>query len=150
MARELYFTHNGKRYECGSIIILKDDYLGATRERVFLCHIPGSDSYLYQNKNGGVIYSINEKDFNNDLVEVKDEICIPIRDSFLQSTSGYNRAPTVIEELMDDNLLIVWIWYIFIVIVSIIFKGRIAIWALASFIFFRYRKRKLRERGFKI
>lgn len=150
MARELYFVHNGKQYDCGTVVVLKNDYLKVQYERVFLCYLVDADAVLYQRKDGGAISSMQGNEFRNNIVECKNEICTPMRDSFLQSTSGYNRAPTFKEELIDDNLLIVWMWYIFIMVVAIIFKDRIGIWILTSFVFFRYRIRKLRERGFKL
>lgn len=150
MIKEFYFTYKDKQYECGSVVILKDDYFGTNYERVFLCHVLDSDNFLYQKQTGGPIYSMSGADFMRNIVAVKEEICTSARENFIRTTSGYNRAPTITEELTDDNLLIAWMWYIFIIIIAIIFKDRIAIWALVSFVFFKYRKRKLRKRGFKI
>ena len=54
------------------------------------------------------------------------------------------------DECNIDMLLIAWVWYIVIMVVGVIFYGRLVIWAVASYIFFDYRKRKLKERGFKV
>lgn len=150
MARELTFVYNGKTYDCGTIIVFKGNGTCSDYTRVFLCYVPDTDSFWYQSQTGGTMYEISGHDFRDKLKEVKDEICVPIRDSYIKSTNGYNRAPTLKEELVDDNLLIAWIWYIFIMAVAIIFKDRIGIWILASYVFFKYRRKKLRERGFKL
>ena len=56
---------------------------------------------------------------------------------------------TLEKELNIDGLLIAWIWYIVIMAVGTIFNGNIIIWIWASYVFFRYRNRKLREAGYK-
>lgn len=56
---------------------------------------------------------------------------------------------TFSKELEIDGLFLAWIWYIFIMLVAIIFKDVILIWILASYIFFDYRKNKLKEAGYK-
>ena len=60
------------------------------------------------------------------------------------------RKATFKDECNIDALLIAWVWYIVIMAVSVIFYGRFIIWAVASWIFFDFRKRKLKERGFKV
>lgn len=61
----------------------------------------------------------------------------------------YVKEITLKEELNIDGMLIAWIWYLFIMAISIIFKGAIIIWIIASYIFFDYRKTKLKEAGYK-
>ena len=56
---------------------------------------------------------------------------------------------TLEKELNIDGLLIAWIWYIFIMATGTIFKGNIIIWIGASYVFFNYRNKKLREAGYK-
>lgn len=86
--RKLYFIHKGKRYECGTVVVFYDDYFKNTYERVFLCYIPDSDYYTLQQKEGGAWIGMPGVDFMNKIVEVNDEICKPIRDSFIKGTSS--------------------------------------------------------------
>ena len=75
-----------------------------------------------------------------------------IRNEPIQENYFVKREPrqaTLSEELNIDSLLIAWIWYILIMVVLIIFNGRIVGWIFASIVFFRYRRKKLREAGFK-
>ena len=150
MARELYFYHNKQRYECGTVVVLYDDYFKDTYERVFLYYLPDSDMFTLQRKEGGAWLGMSGREFRNNIIEVKNEICETMRNGFISKTGSYNRKPTFKEELMDDNLLIAWIWYVFIMGISIILNDCIAIWIFASFVFFKYRHKKLRERGFKL
>lgn len=60
-----------------------------------------------------------------------------------------NKKPTLKDELNIDGLFIAWMWYIFIMALSIIFYDRIIIWIVASLIFFNYRKNKLKEAGYQ-
>lgn len=59
------------------------------------------------------------------------------------------RQATMSDEIRIDSLLIAWVWYVIIMAIGVLFYDRIAIWIIASIIFFRYRRNKLREAGFK-
>ena len=62
----------------------------------------------------------------------------------------YCTRPTLGEEMNVPDLGLAWIWYIIIMAVSFIFTDRLFIWVIASVIFFNYRKKKLREAGYKL
>ena len=145
MARELYFVYNGKRYECGTVIICRHKSSNITYEVVFLCYNDEFNTFTYQGKNGGPLYSIDGKNFYDNFVGVKDEVCESIRDKFLQSIESSDKKNTLKEELMNDNILIAWIWYIFIMCIAIIFHWRVVIWLAATYIFIDYRNKELRK-----
>lgn len=73
----------------------------------------------------------------------------PISKNGMYHTSNTPKQLTLAKELNIDGLLIAWIWYIFIMAIGTIFKGNIVIWAWASYVFFNYRNKKLREAGYK-
>lgn len=59
------------------------------------------------------------------------------------------KKATFKDELNIDGLFIAWMWYIFVMGLSIIFNCRVIIWICASLIFFDYRKTKLKEAGYQ-
>ena len=75
-----------------------------------------------------------------------------IRNEPVQMSTQVKKEPlkaTFKNELCIDGLLIAWMWYVFIMAIAVIFYDRIGIWILASVIFFNYRKKKLKEEGYK-
>ena len=48
-----------------------------------------------------------------------------------------------------DNIVSAWIWYIFLMGITLIFNGSLAYWTVISIIFFMHRNKKLKEAGYK-
>lgn len=64
-------------------------------------------------------------------------------------TNKFIKRNTLKDELNINGLFIAWIWYIFIMAISTIFYDRIGLWILVTCIFLSYRKKKLKEAGYK-
>lgn len=70
---------------------------------------------------------------------------ISITDKKDNSVSG-----PVTKKLKDrdiDGLFLGWLWYIFLMAISTIFKDAIGLWILISVVFFRWRSKKIKEEG---
>ena len=119
--RRFYFIHNDKKYESGTVVVLYNDYFKNTYERVFLCHMlydDGHEAILYMEKKGSPLYSFKVEEFYNILVEAKDEICEPIRDSFLKSTGGYNSKKTW-NFFRDNPVGAQGLFYLFLIVICV-------------------------------
>lgn len=140
-----YVIYKGKRYNSGDTI----DITWCTHGYKFPQNYKGIFIDCDEEKNeynftvDGQMYCFNRICFFRiirDVVDVnKNEYCIDYAP----------KKKTFEDELNIDGMLNAWIWYIFIMGVAIIFKDCLGIWAITSIIFFNYRNKKLKERGFK-
>lgn len=142
--KQNYFVYNGERYNTGDVIIIKF-FNYKTRK-------------MYNTKAIFLYYDTDEEEYvveiyGNEYSYTKDRFYKSLCDLEAVHTSKEARAAptyhTFADELKIDNLLIAWIWYIFIMAVAVIFYDRIGIWILASVVFFDYRNTKLKEAGYK-
>lgn len=149
--RQNYFIYNGQYYKAGAIIIVHQlDYIAACNretEATFLYYDTKSNRIAIQIKRCTHYYTIEM--FKNIFVRATDKTNMTLVDQEDTRFAMQNREKTFQDELNINGLLIAWIWYIFIMAISIIFKDCIGIWVLASFVFFNYRNRKLKEAGHK-
>lgn len=141
--KEKYFVYKGKKYNSGTIIIIR---WGCTFSRTvmnaqatFIEHDLLNDQYVVEVYGKEHLYS--EKQFYSVL-------CMVVANNKVD-TAKEPKEYKIRNELSIDGLLIAWIWYIFIMVVGAIFYDRIGIWILASVIFFNYRNKKLKEAGYK-
>ena len=141
-----YFVYNGVKYYSGTIIKIKR--FGTTKEAVFLGHNTDINQYMVRFDASNVVFYRSDA-FNKDIVEITNQS----NGNFIDWTQSENERLhpklTMEREMSTDGMILAWIWYILIMLVAVIFKDRIGIWALASIIFFNYRNKKLKERGFK-
>lgn len=144
--RQNYFVYNGKRYNSGTIIVIKwCNNITRTvlnTRATFIDYNTERKEYtveVYGNK-----YVYTEDKFLKVLCNVVDA-----DDKINGNIQSEQKRYTFTDELNIDGLLIAWIWYIFIMVVGIIFHDRIGIWILTSVIFFNYRDKKLKEVGYK-
>lgn len=130
---ENYFDINGKRYYSGTILII--NHMNAEVNAVFVCRNAEKRRYVYQIN--GCNYNVSEKYFQNVLVRIID------------NSYTYVRTPTVKtkNDLDIDSLFIGWVWYITLMLLSSIFKAAIGLWILISIVFFRWRRKKIKEEG---
>ena len=75
--------------------------------------------------------------------------CGFVAEKHVQTNIVQQKKKSFSDELNIEGLGLAWTWYVFIMLVAIIFKDRIAIWIFASYIFFNYRGTKLKEAGYK-
>lgn len=146
-----HLEYNGKQYEYGTIVKIK---YGKEIEATFYVCDPEEDYYMFavkdnKCKDGYFYFTYTKQRLKENLIEITDDINItfvqwnPIRQTYVSN------SPTFKEELGIDGMFIAWVWYVFLMGVTLFFNGQIFYWAFISFIFFDYRKKKLREEGYK-
>ena len=146
------FEYNGKLYDAGTIITMKfyNGRLNRVEEKKvpFCYRTTTRDAYAIQLPNGNV-REFSKENFYKDIISIDGTVNSYVLQQTQTQIEKENRKPTFNDEMHIDGLFFAWIWYIFIMAVAFIFHARFGIWALASIVFFNYRKRKLREAGFK-
>lgn len=145
------FEYNGKLYGAGTIITMKfyNGRLNRVEEKKvpFCYRTTIRDAYAIQLPNGNIREFLKEN-FYKDIISVEDTINSYVLQQAQTQLEKENRKPTFKDEMYIDGLFFAWIWYVFIMAVAVIFHARIGIWVIASILFFKYRKRKLREAGY--
>ena len=135
-----YFVYNDRRYNAGDLIpfMFFDGKVGRSYRTQVKFLYYNTDTKEYFIEVYGQEYNYTENMFYRN-------ICNPV----VHSTHNVKSKFTFSDELNIDSLLMAWIWYVFIMVVATIFYDRIAIWILASIVFFNYRNKKLKEAGYK-
>ena len=128
-----YCIVNGEKYNTGTVFIL--DFNGKYREASFVCNIP--EKGRYRCKIDGATWFISEKDFQKRIVKIADKI----------DASVHMPVTKTRKDIEIDGLFLGWLWYIFLMAISIIFKGNIILWILISWCFFSLRNKKIKEEG---
>lgn len=128
-----YFIVNGKKYYSGSIFILNCN--GKQMEASFICYDPERTRYIY--KINGRNYNVLEQTFKNNFITITDKI-----DSRVSAPAMKTKRDRDI-----SGLPLGWLWYIFLMLISVIFKGAICIWIFISIVFFNWRSKKIKEEG---
>ena len=146
--REKYFIYQGIKYQSGAILKIRPT-IGRSNPspKVFeVATFMFYDTNLaeYFIKVGGTVYLLKETEFFNILISPTDKL----NDIYIAQVVQ-DETLTINKELAIDGMLVAWIWYIFLMGISIILKGVIVYWVIISIIFFRYRDKKLREEGYK-
>lgn len=128
-----YFVWNGVKYYTGTVIIIND--MGKQVEAPFVCFDKTYNYYVY--KVGDGQHMMRPAQFEKAIVKVTDK-----RDAKVHMP--------VVKTLKDseiDGLFLGWVWYIFLMAVSTIFKYNFLWWALISFGFFTMRADKIKKEG---
>lgn len=141
--RQNYMIYKGKKYNSGDTIHILWSTHGYNNTHkhtgVFLDCDKENDEYRFVVD--GITYNFNKICFYKIMQDKTD--------GFVTTNCEYQKQtkPTFKDELNIDGLLPAWLWYIFIMSVSVIFKSCIGIWILSSIIFFNYRSKKIKEAG---
>ena len=140
-----YFVHKGKKILSGTVIVFKN------KEVIFLAYSSDTDRYFLGSTERHYVESWPKDIFERYITCVTDKIDNKYQywcEQKFVSTPATKESKFT-NEINNDNLFLAWIWYIFIMAISIIFNGFWLIWIVASCIFFDYRKEKLRKAGYK-
>ena len=133
-----YFEYNGKKYYTGTIFIMKVSKM--LYEYTFVGYNVDYKALLCKSANNQQARSlvpIWESVFNKNLVSITNKI----------DTSVHSPVEKKMKDTQIDGLFLGWMWYIFLMAVSTIFKDAIGLWILWSVVFFSWRKRKIKEKG---
>ena len=157
-----FFYYNGDYYINGTEIILKDEYINTHQWNgkklwkyarydhqtvyngtvsYFFCAGSRFDWYSIEKigDNYAPYFVVSALELENAIEEFTHPIKLPreqteaIMEAITNQKSDFN----------NSTLLILWIVYIAVMVGSLIFKQFYLIWAVASFLFFKYRKEML-------
>lgn len=141
-----YFVYNGKKYDAGTVVTINRK--GYEEDVTF--YYVANGIYIFRAYGSGehIMYSPDT------LAQVIVAITNKIDNNFLNWKIDHERLCrkpqySFSAELRIDVLFLAWICYIITMVIAIIFKDCIGIWCLASYIFFSYRNKKLKEAGYK-
>jgi hypothetical protein len=146
--KQNYFIYKGDKCYSGTTIeINKYDPIFNKNNKInaIFSHITGDNKYVVKVNNNVFVYT--ENDFFKILISVINKI--EAKNEAYEISNEKDKKHKFSDELNIEGMLIAWIWYIFIMLISIIFNGRMIIWVVASIIFFNYRNNKLRKAGIK-
>ena len=132
--KQNYFVVDGKKYYTGTVFVIKDCN-GRQTEAYFICYDTDLRKYIY--KTEGCRWSSHDNFFWNRFVAVTDKV---------NNEISYPVAK-VQKDLEIDGLFIGWVWYIFLMLISTIFKDAIGLWGLITVVFFSWRSKKIKEEG---
>jgi hypothetical protein len=129
-----YFVVNEEKYYTGTIIVIK--YHGKKLEASFVCYDTQHSQYVCRISEH-INLRVGIERFKQMLIEVTDK-----KDNTV-------RIPTikVKKDMQINNLFCGWVWYIFLMLLSVIFKNTIMFWILISIVFFRFRSKKIKKEG---
>ena len=128
-----YFIVNGEKYYTGTVFLVKD--LGNQVEATFICYDTERHHYVYKIKDCRM--RSPDKIFWNTFIAVTDKI-----------NSAAHPPVTCVKRDRDiSGLFIGWVWYVFLMAISTIFKDAIGLWIFISIVFFNWRSKKIKEEG---
>lgn len=143
------FTYNGKLYGSGTQLIIKDSRYPDKTVTAYFIKIESSGYYRlrseYYDDNG------NKKSWSNPVMSKEqfyDRLVGVVENNHVDAHYGMRKVTP--RDIDISRLFLAWIWYIFIMVISIIFVDAIGIWILASVIFFKYRKKVLEEESYYV
>ncbi len=141
--KQNFFEYNGEKYFTGTQIkILKYPYDNAMfSDLAYFVYYDTEHNIVwykmaYTNQNRGCSMQTFLKQFGGATGYVSASINIPQT-----------------KQLKDNQiplLFIGWIWYIFLMAIMFIFKGRLFGWAIVSIVFFNWRDKVIKEEGYYV
>lgn len=133
-----YFIVNGNPYYTGTMFIINN--YGKQVEATFICYNIDTGQYIYIMKNGkgnDCKCRVHEKYFYDHLISITNKVnqnaCMPIEKRRKDS--------------QIDGLFLGWMWYIFLMLISIVFKEALGLWIFISIVFFKWRSDKIKKEG---
>lgn len=130
-----YFEVNGIKYYTGTIFITQK--MGRHVEATFVGYDMYYSKYIYTINSGGCRHITHDEYFWDHFVSVTDK----------KNESAHIPILKTKKDSDIDGLFLGWLWYIFLMAISVIFKGAIAWWIFISVVFFSWRSKKIKEEG---
>lgn len=131
--RQNFFIVNDQSYFTGTIFLIND--MGKQVEASFICYDTERKQYIY--KINECTWWAPERHFQKNFIAVTDK-----RDNRVHMPVVKTRKDSEI-----SGLFLGWVWYIFLMGLSLLFKDCIGLWIVISVVFFRWRKEKIDKEG---
>ena len=128
-----YFTVDGKRYYTGTVFTL--NAWEGTTEASFICYNTENSRYYYQIK--GKMWIVPASDFKKRFISVTEKM----------DPRVHMPIAKTMKDRDIDGLFIGWLWYVFLMGISVIFKDAIGLFILISVVFFSWRNKKIKKEG---
>ena len=141
--KQNYFEYNGVRYLSGTQIkILRFPYNDQSVYDLayFVYYNTESDTVWYRMAFTGQNRGCPMKNFMEYFIEATGK-----HDPAIHSPQRKR-----LKDSQIPGIMIGWLWYIFIMAITIIFKEAIGIWIIASVVFFNWRKNKIEKEGYYV
>jgi hypothetical protein len=109
--------------------------MGKQVEAAFICYDTDRKKYIYKVKD--CICSVDHKTFQRVFVRATNS----------RNSKVHMPVTKTKKDFEIDGLFLGWLWYIFLMAISSIFKDAIGLWILISVVFFSCRSKKIKEEG---
>ena len=131
--RENFIVVNGQKYYTGTVFLI--DFHGKVQEASFVCTVVKTNRVRCKLANS--YWFIHADDFRKRIVEITDKV----------DSSVHMPVTKTMKDTEIGCLFIGWLWYIFLMAISTIFKNAIGLWCFISWVFFTWRAKKIKEEG---
>ena len=128
-----YFEINGKKYYTGTVFVV--NHIGKQKEASFICYDENEERYVY--RIGICTMRVHAEYFWTTFIRVTNK----------QDDSVHMPIVRQRRDCDINGLFLGWIWYIFLMLVSILFKDVIGLWIFISIVFFKWRSEKIKKEG---
>lgn len=138
-----YFEHNGKKYYCGTEILIKTRVFNKIelKPAYFIYYNIAWDTYVYVIKDdGGRKNFVYGKEFWDKFGGVTGNV----------NTNFHVPQKKQLKDFQIPKLSIGWVWYIALMCIITIFNGAIIYWTLLSIFFFNWRKDVIEKEGYYV
>ena len=144
--KQYYFYHNGRQITSGTILKFKPyciDYFWKlyTEEVTFIWYEPNTGFYYIQVGNRGERIPKDKFDYYFIAPTITQDV------EFInqQKANEDKSSMTFMEELQIDGMFLAWLWLIFLLAITFIFKGFYIYWAVIIAVFICYRSSKIQQ-----
>ena len=131
--RRNYLIVDEEKYYTGAVFII--NHLGKQVEASFVYYDTERARYMYTIN--GCRYISPESIFKNNFVAVTNKIDNKVSEPTIRTKRDRD----------INGLPLGWVWYIFLMLISVIFKDVIFLWVMISIVFFNWRAKKIKEEG---
>ena len=131
--KQNYFLSNGEKYYTGTVFLALHN--GKPIDATFIYYDTDYRKFLY--KINSCTYVVSENEFGKRFIAVTDKVDNTVN-------------PPIKKRMKDieiEGLFFGWMWYIFLMSISLIFNGKIYLWILISLVFFSWRANKIEKEG---
>lgn len=128
-----YFIYDNQVYYTGQVVLLK--CFGEEMEAAFVCYNKLSKRFTFH---------LNHWKHNHDIGLPQEDVRKQLIKVYTGMRNPYVRYPTTRHQYDSEikGLPLAWSWYIFLMVISVVFKDRIGLWIFYSIVFFSYRSKK--------
>jgi hypothetical protein len=128
-----YFEINGVKYYTGTVFVT--NHMGKQVEATFVSYNTEKSRYVY--KIDAKTWLIGKDSFWRNFVDITEKVDTTVRTPVVKRMKDFD----------INGMFIGWVWYIFLMAISVIFKDAIWLWILISCVFFSWRSKKIKEEG---